>query len=88
MAFLKGRIDAAYTVVDKHLASQSFLVGNAPTIADFSLSGYLFYPKEESGYDVRGRFSAIAAWLERLRSLPGWADPYDLLPGERVAPKW
>ena len=88
MAFLKGRIDAAYTVVDKHLASQSFLVGNAPTIADFSLSGYLFYPKEESGYDVRGRFPAIAAWLERLRSLPGWADPYDLLPGERVAPKW
>jgi glutathione S-transferase len=88
MAFLKGRIDSAYAVVDKHLASGSFLVGEAPTIADFSLSGYLFYPKEESGYDVRGRFPAIAAWLERLRSLPGWADPYDVLPGERIAPKW
>jgi glutathione S-transferase len=88
MAFLKGRVDAAYTVVDRHLASRSFLVGDAPTIADFSLSGYLFYPAEESGYDARGRFPAIAAWLERLRSLPGWADPYDVLPGKRVAPKW
>ncbi|HVS22926.1 MAG TPA: glutathione S-transferase [Gammaproteobacteria bacterium] len=88
MAWLKGRIDVCYGVVDKHLSSRSFLVGSAPTIADFSLSGYLFYPLEESGYDYRARFPGIAAWVERLKSVPGWADPYDVLPGARVAPKW
>jgi glutathione S-transferase len=88
MAFLRGRIDGAYAIVDKHLAARRFIVGDAPTIADFSLSGYLFYPVEESGYEVAARFPHIAAWVARLRALPGWADPYELLPGERIAPKW
>ena len=42
-------------------------------IADISLSGYLFYPVHESGYEVAGRFPNITAWLDRLRALPGWA---------------
>ena len=88
MNWLRGRIDGAYAVVDKHLSQREWLVGEAPTIADFSLSGYLFYPVEESGYEVDARFPAIAAWRERLRRVPGWADPYAVLPGERIAPKW
>jgi glutathione S-transferase len=88
MKWLAGRIDAAYAVVDKHLAAQPYLVGPAPTIADFSMSAYLFYPAEESGLDVPGRFSNVGAWLERLRAIPGWAPPYDVLPGQRIAPKW
>lgn len=88
MAWLRARIDAAYGVVDKHLAGRQWMVGDEPTIADFSLCGYLFYPVEESGYEVDGRFPQIAAWRERLKSLPGWGDPYDVLPGERIAPKW
>ena len=88
MAWLKGRIDSAYSIVDKHLASRHFVVGSAPTIADFSLCGYLFYPVEESGYVVQVRFPNIAAWLERVKAFPGWAAPYDILPGERIAPKW
>jgi glutathione S-transferase len=88
MAWLKPRIDNAFGIVDKHLAMRAFVVGEAPTIADFSLSGYLFYPEEESGYPVAARFPHIAAWVERLRALPGWASPYDVLPGERIAPKW
>jgi len=88
VAWLKGRIDAAYGIVDKHLATNPFIVGVAPTIADFSLCGYLFYPVEESGYEVRQRFANIAAWLERVKAIPGWAPPYDVLPGERMLPKW
>ena len=88
MAWLKGRIDGAYGIVDKHLAGSPFIVGTAPTIADFSLCGYLFYPVEESGYEVQLRFPHIGAWLERVRKIPGWAPPYDILPGERIAPKW
>jgi glutathione S-transferase len=88
MAWLRGRLDAAFGIVDKHLASRDFVVGNAPTIADFSMCGYLFYPPDESGYPVAERFPHIQAWLDRLRALPAWAPPYDILPGDRIAPKW
>jgi glutathione S-transferase len=88
LVFLKTRIDGAYGIVDKHLASRDYLVGAGPTIADFSLSGYLFYPVEESGYEIESRFPAIAAWRRGLKAIPGWGDPYDVLPGARIAPKW
>jgi glutathione S-transferase len=88
MAWLRGRLDNAFGIVDKHLAGRAFMVGTSPTIADISLCGYLFYPVDESGYEVASRFTHIGAWLERVRAIPGWADPYDILPGERIAPKW
>lgn len=88
MGWLKTRIDAAYGIVDKHLASRSYLVGEAPTIADFSLCGYLFYPPEESGYDIVARFPAMGAWMDRMRAVQAWASPYELMPGDRIAPKW
>jgi glutathione S-transferase len=88
MAWLRGRLDNAFTIVDKHLGSREYMVGGAPTIADFSLCGYLFYPVEESGYEVAGRFPHIDRWRSRLRRIEGWASPYDVLPGERIAPRW
>jgi glutathione S-transferase len=88
MAFLKSRIDGSLGVVDKHLAARSYIVGDAPTIADISMSAYLFYPREESGIDVPGLYPYIGAWLDRVRAIPGYADPYDVLPGTRIAPKW
>jgi glutathione S-transferase len=86
MAFLKGRFDAALAIVEKHLATSKFLVGDTPTIADFSLSGYMFYPPEESGYDWPTAAPNLAAWIARMRALPGWKDPYELMPGERIKP--
>jgi glutathione S-transferase len=88
MAWLRGRLDNAFGIVNKHLVSLSYMVGSAPTIADFSLCGYLFYPVEESGYEIAERFPHIDAWLSRLREVDGWANPYDILPGERIAPRW
>ncbi|HEY2558609.1 MAG TPA: glutathione S-transferase family protein [Caldimonas sp.] len=86
--FLKGRIDGAFGVVEKHLTGRRFMLGDAFTIADISLSGYLFFPAEESGYVLEERFPNLAAWRERVRAAPGWGDPYEILPGERIAPKW
>jgi len=86
MAFLKGRFDAALGIVEKHLGTTKFMVGDTPTIADFSLMGYMFFPPEESGYDWPKTNPNLTAWLDRIRALPGWKDPYDLLPGERIAP--
>ena len=86
MAWLKGRIDAAFAIADRHLSARSFVIGERPTIADFSMAGYLFYPAEESGYVLERSHPNIARWLERVRSIPGWADPYEILPGTRIKP--
>lgn len=88
MAFLRGRIDGAFGIVNQHLASRAFVCGDEPTIADMSMSAYLHYPVEESGIAVAQLYPAIGAWLARMQDLPGWADPYTVLPGERIAPKW
>jgi glutathione S-transferase len=79
--FLKGRIKSALAIVAKHLAEQPFIVGTAPTIADLSLCGYLFYPVEEFGFDIAAEHPPIGAWLSRIRALPGWRHPHDLMPG-------
>jgi glutathione S-transferase len=88
MAFLRTRIDSAHAIVDKHLATRPFLLGERPTIADISLSGYVFYPVEESGIDIAAIYPNLGAWIGRLRQLDGWGDPYDVMPGERIAPRW
>ena len=88
MAWLRGRMDGAFGILDRHLAARRHVVGDAPTIADFSICGYLYYPVDESGYDVAAKFGHVAAWLDRMRALPGWASPYEVLPGERLAPRW
>lgn len=81
LAFLKARIDNALAIVDKRLAGRSFLLGDRPTIADVSMVGYLYYPAEEFGFDIAAEHANIAAWLDRVKGLPGWSHPYDLMPG-------
>ncbi len=81
MAFLKGRIDNSLAILDKRLAKAPFVLGERPTIADISLVGYLYYPAEEFGFAIAGDHPAIASWLARIKALPGWAHPYDLMPG-------
>ena len=81
MDFLKGRITGAFGIVEKHLAAQPFIAGARPTIADFSMCGYLFFPPEELGFDLAAEFPAMHAWTDRIRTLPGWVHPYQLMPG-------
>ena len=88
MGWLKSRIDGVFGIVEKHFASCRFIVGDAPTIADFSMSAYLFYPPEESGYTLAQSHPNIAAWVQRMREIDGWAPPYEVLPGARIMPKW
>ena len=88
MGWLRGRLDNAFGIVDAHLKTRPYMVGSEITIAVFSLCGYLYYPVEESGYEVAARYPNIGTWLQRIRQAPGWADPYEILPGERLAPRW
>jgi glutathione S-transferase len=79
--FLKGRIDNALGILDKRLTKAPYLLGAAPTIADLSLVAYLYYPAEEFGFDIAAEHKNVGAWLDRIKKLPGWAHPYDLMPG-------
>jgi glutathione S-transferase len=81
LQFLKGRIDNALGILDKRLAGNRYVLGAEPTIADVSLVAYLYYPAEEFGFDIAAEHKNIGAWLDRIKALPGWAHPYDLMPG-------
>ena len=81
MSFLKGRIDNNLAIVDKRLAKAPFVLGARPTIADLSLVAYLYDPAEEFGFDIAAQHKNIAVWLDRVKALPGWKHPYDLMPG-------
>lgn len=88
LAFLKTRADGALGIVNEHLTRTPFMLGAEPTIADFSLAGYMFYPTSELGYDLEISHKNIFTWTQRMKALPGWKDPYDLMPGERIEARW
>lgn len=77
--FFHERTGKALAVLERRLVKDDFVIGERPTIADISLCGYLFWP-EEAGFDWAD-FPAIDAWLGRIKQLPGWQHPYDLMPG-------
>lgn len=84
LAFLKGRIDGNLAIVDKRLSAAPFVLGNRPTIADVSFCAYLYYPADEFGFDIAATHKNIGAWLERMKALPGWKHPYELMPGHPI----
>jgi glutathione S-transferase len=77
--FLRGRIKGSLGILDKHLSHSAFATGNEPTIADFSMCGYLYWP-DEFGVSWSD-YPRIGDWLERIRKLPGWVHPHELMPG-------
>src|SRR5690349_5243891 len=48
--WLRGRIDNAFGIAERHFAKHDYVVGSKPTIADMSMCGYVYFPPEESGY--------------------------------------
>lgn len=77
--FLDSRMRAALSILEKHFENNAFAVGDKATTADFSLCGYLYW-QDEIGTDFEP-YPNVIAWLERIKSLPGWRHPYDLMPG-------
>ena len=74
------RMQADLDRLDEALTTSPFLVGTAPTIADVSCCGYLFWA-DQAGVDLAA-WPRVDEWLSRIRSLPRWQAPYDLL-GDR-----
>lgn len=79
--FHRARAINALKIVDGHLADTPFIIGKRATIADISLCGYLFYG-DELTVPLENHVH-ILKWLDRIRSLPGWKHPYDLMPRGR-----
>lgn len=76
--YLRKRALGALAVVNAHLADKAFIMGKRATIADFSLCGYLYYG-DELPFDLE-QHTHVMNWLDRIRALPGWKHPYDLMP--------
>jgi glutathione S-transferase len=59
---------AALDVMERHLAARRFFVGERYSIADIALYAYT-HVADEGGFDL-GRYPAVRAWLERVRTQP------------------
>lgn len=79
VAWLHQRLLADLGGLEQELADQTFLVGERPAIADLSCAAYLLL--DDGAYDLAA-WPAIRAWLQRLRALPGWRSPAELMPAD------
>ena len=75
--WLQGRLSLALRVLEEHLESREWIVGQDVTNADLTCCSYLFY-EEPFGF-ARRDWAAIDAWLKRIEALDGWKHPYDLM---------
>jgi glutathione S-transferase len=80
LALLRSRVESSFAIADKHLRDRRFVLGDSPTIVDFSLAGYVYYPASETGFDIAAEYPAIDAWRRRVAALPGWKPPYEMMP--------
>jgi len=78
MAHFRPLAEAALSVVDDHLASREWLVGDRCSIADIGSWGRMVF-MAEGGIDI-ARWPNVEAWSGRLKAMPGFALPYDLIP--------
>jgi glutathione S-transferase len=78
MAHFRESADAALSFIDRALQGRAWLVGDACTIADIGCWGRMVF-MAEGGFDI-GRWPNLEAWSRRLKTMPGFALPYDLIP--------
>ena len=76
--FLRGRVLNSLKIVNGHLSKNDFIIGERPTIADFSMCGYLYFG-DELPFSLSD-YPKVENWLDRIKNLPGWKHPYDLMP--------
>jgi glutathione S-transferase len=78
MAHFRPLAEAALSFVDKHLETRRWLVGDACSIADIGCWGRMVF-MSEGGIDI-DEWPNVEAWSGRLKAMPGFALPYDLIP--------
>ena len=71
MAELLERGHELLGIMERHLATRQWLVGDAVSLADICLYAYTHTAESRGGYDM-ARFPAINAWLARVAAMPGY----------------
>ena len=79
LAWLRNRLDADLNRLDSELADRPFLMGQGVSAADIACSAYLNFA-DQLALDLQP-WPNVVAWLDRIRALPGWAHPRDLMKG-------
>ena len=80
IAEFRPRAEAALSFVDKTVKDRPFLVGDDCTIADIGCWGRMVF-MAEGGFDIAD-WPYLAAWAARIKAMPGFALPYDLIPSK------
>jgi glutathione S-transferase len=68
--FADAPLRAAAALVDTHLHGRDFLVGDVPTLADFSVAAMLMYVRP-AGFRFEG-LPALGAWYARVEAIEAW----------------
>lgn len=69
---------ATLSAFDAHLTGGAFLCGDTPTAADVCCCGDVAFA--EICEMALARWPNVRAWMDRMRALPGFQPPFDLLP--------
>jgi len=80
IAEFRPRAEAALSFVDKTVKENGFLVGDYPTIADIGCWGRMVF-MAEGGFEI-SNWPHLEAWAARIKAMPGFALPYDLIPSK------
>jgi len=63
--------DAALKLMDDHLATRNWFVGESITLADIALYAYTHVAEEGGAFDL-SFYPSISAWLARVAAEPGY----------------
>ena len=77
-AYHRERAAAAFAILDEHLATRGFLVGDALTIADLCCYGEVAFARM-SDLDL-ARWPNVTRWASSIEARPGFRPPLELLP--------
>ena len=80
IAEFRPRAEAALSFVDDTVKNRPFLVGDDCTIADIGCWGRMVF-MAEGGFEI-ANWPHLEAWAGRLKAMPGFALPYELIPSK------
>ncbi|WXA89740.1 glutathione S-transferase N-terminal domain-containing protein [Pendulispora rubella] len=69
----RGELARAFDIVERTLATQEYLAGNAFSLAEVSWLPYLQYLFASNGGDLVTERPHMAAWWQRISTRPSWA---------------
>ena len=76
--------DVAAQVLDAHLSTRHWLLGDLPSYADFRMASFL--PFNDVAHLPLGDHPALHRWYQRLETLSFWRDPFQGLDAPPLPP--